>query len=33
VSWSQTGKILAISGGESFVKVMEEDATGDWKEV
>ena len=33
VSWSQTGKILAISGGESLVKVTEEDATGDWKEV
>jgi hypothetical protein len=24
---------LAISGGDNLVKVMEEDATGEWKEV
>lgn len=34
LSWSQSGQLLAISGGDSEVHVMSEDqTTGEWKEV
>jgi protein transport protein SEC13 len=33
VSWSQTGNLLAISGGDNQVHVMLEDQNGEWKEL
>lgn len=33
VSWSQTGNLLAISGGDNQVHVMFEDWDGKWKEL
>ena len=30
VSWSQVGNMLAISGGDNQVRIMSENANGEW---
>ena len=33
VSWSQVGNMLAISGGDNQVRIMSENANGEWKQI
>ena len=33
VSWSQVGNMLAISGGDNQVRIMSENANGEWQQV
>lgn len=33
VSWSQVGNMLAVSGGDNQVRIMSENANGDWVQI
>ena len=33
VSWSQVGNMLAISGGDNQVRIMSENANGEWNQI
>lgn len=33
VSWSQVGNMLAISGGDNQVRIMSENANGEWVQI